>query len=32
MVMTMKEIKERVRPVAEKHNVPVVYVFGSYAR
>ncbi|MEB6403501.1 nucleotidyltransferase family protein [Enterococcus faecalis] len=32
MVMTMNEIKERVKPVAEKHNVPVVYVFGSYAR
>ncbi|EGO8372104.1 TPA: nucleotidyltransferase family protein [Enterococcus faecalis] len=32
MVMTMNEIKERVKPVAEKHNVSVVYVFGSYAR
>lgn len=32
MIMTLDEIKERVKPVAEKHNVPVIYIFGSYAR
>ena len=31
MVMTMNEIKERVKPVAEKHNVPVVCVFFLYS-
>lgn len=32
MVMTINEIKERVKPVAEKYEIPVLYVFGSYAR
>ena len=32
MILTLNEIKERVKPVAEKHNVPVIYIFGSYAR
>jgi predicted nucleotidyltransferase len=31
-VYTLDEIKERVRPVAEKYNLPAVWVFGSYAR
>ena len=28
----MNEIKERVKPVAEKHNVPVVCVCGYFGR
>ena len=32
MVMTMSEIKERVKPIAERYEIPVIYVFGSYAR
>ena len=32
MVMTMSEIKERVKPIAERYEIPVLYVFGSYAR
>jgi predicted nucleotidyltransferase len=32
MVYTIEEIKERIRPVAEKYNLPAVYLFGSYAR
>jgi predicted nucleotidyltransferase len=31
-IYTLDEIKERVRPVAEKYNLPAVWVFGSYAR
>jgi predicted nucleotidyltransferase len=31
-VYSLDEIKERVRPVAEKYNLPAVWVFGSYAR
>ena len=26
MILTLNEIKERVKPVAEKHNVPVIYI------
>ena len=32
MVYTLDEIARRVRPVAEKHKLKAVYVFGSYAR
>lgn len=32
MVYTLEEIARRVRPVAEKHHLRAVYVFGSYAR
>ncbi|EOE4935519.1 nucleotidyltransferase domain-containing protein [Enterococcus faecium] len=32
MVLTVEEIKERVKPIAEKYEIPVVYIFGSYAR
>jgi predicted nucleotidyltransferase len=32
MVYTIDEIKERIKPVAEKYNLPAVYLFGSYAR
>ena len=31
-VLTIKAIKERIKPVMDKHNVKDVYLFGSYAR
>ena len=31
-VLTIKQIKERIRPVMKKHNINDVYLFGSYAR
>ena len=31
-VLTIKQIKERIKPVMAKHNVEDVYLFGSYAR
>ena len=31
-VLTIRQIKERIKPVMEKHNVKDVYLFGSYAR
>ena len=31
-ILTIKEIKERIRPVVEKHHIDEVYLFGSYAR
>ncbi|SJZ64434.1 hypothetical protein SAMN02745116_01037 [Pilibacter termitis] len=32
MVYTIEEIKEKVRPIAEKYEVPKIYIFGSYAK
>lgn len=31
-ILTIKEIKNRIRPVMEKHQINEVYLFGSYAR
>ena len=31
-VLTIKEIKKRIRPVVEKHHIKDVYLFFSYAR
>ena len=31
-VLTIKQIKERIKPVMEKHHIKDVYLFGSYAR
>jgi len=31
-VLTIKQIKERIKPVMERHGVKSVYLFGSYAR
>ena len=31
-ILTIKEIKNRIRPVLEKHHIKDVYLFGSYAR
>lgn len=32
MIYTIDEIRERVRPVADKYELKAVYLFGSYAR
>ena len=32
MIYTIEELKERITPVALKHRLPAVYLFGSYAR
>lgn len=32
MVYTLEEIRDRVRPIAEKYRLKAVYLFGSYAR
>ena len=31
-ILTIKQIRERIRPVVEKHHIEEVYLFGSYAR
>ena len=31
-VLTIKQIRERVKPIAAKHNIKEVYLFGSYSR
>ncbi len=31
-VLTIKQIKEKILPILEKHNIHEVYLFGSYAR
>ncbi|MDR1085032.1 MAG: nucleotidyltransferase domain-containing protein [Deltaproteobacteria bacterium] len=31
-IYTIKELKDRISPVAVKHGLPAVYIFGSYAR
>ena len=32
MVYTIDEIKEKVKPVAEKYSIPRIYLFGSHAK
>lgn len=32
MVYSMEQLKQKIIPVAVKYNLPVVYIFGSYAR
>lgn len=32
MIYTIDEIKNRVLPIAKKHNINVIYLFGSYSR
>ncbi|MCD7708513.1 MAG: nucleotidyltransferase domain-containing protein [Clostridiales bacterium] len=32
MIYTVEEISKRIRPEAEKYQLPAVYLFGSYAR
>ena len=31
-ILTIKQIKERIKPVIQKHNIKDVYLFGSYSR
>ena len=31
-ILTIKQIRERIRPIMEKHNIKKVYLFGSYSR
>lgn len=31
-VLTIKTIKEKIKPIMNKHNIKDVYLFGSYAR
>ena len=32
MVYTVEELKRRIEPIAKRYELPVVYLFGSYAR
>ena len=32
MIYSIEEITEKIRPIAERHNLREVYLFGSYAR
>ena len=32
MILTIDEIREKIRPICEKYNVEKVWLFGSYAR
>ena len=31
-ILTIKQIKERIKPVIQKHSIKNVYLFGSYSR
>ena len=31
-ILTIKQIKDRIKPIIQKHNIMEVYLFGSYAR
>lgn len=31
-ILSIKQIKERIKPIIEKHSIKDVYLFGSYAR
>lgn len=32
MIYTIDEIRQIIKPIAEKYSLPAVYLFGSYAR
>lgn len=32
MIYTVDELKQKITPIAEKYQLPAVYLFGSYAR
>lgn len=32
MRYSIEQIKEKIAPIAKKHGIPAVYLFGSYAR
>ena len=31
-ILSLKQIKERIKPIMDEHNIKEVYLFGSYAR
>lgn len=31
-IYSLEELRQLIRPIAEKYEIPAVYVFGSYAR
>lgn len=32
MIYTIEQLQNLIRPVAEKYQIPAIYLFGSYAR
>jgi predicted nucleotidyltransferase len=32
VIYTLDELCEKIKPIAEKYELPAVYIFGSYAR
>ena len=32
LIYTLKEIEQKISPIAQKYDVPTMYIFGSYAR
>jgi hypothetical protein len=32
VIYTMDELTQKIIPIAQKYNIPAVYIFGSYAR
>ena len=32
MIYTLDQLREIITPIAEKYDIPAVYIFGSYAR
>jgi predicted nucleotidyltransferase len=32
VVYTLEELEQKIAPIAQKYDVPAVYIFGSYAR
>lgn len=32
MVYSIEELKTKITPIAQKYDIPAVYIFGSYAR
>jgi predicted nucleotidyltransferase len=32
VIYSIDELKRKIAPIAEKYNLPAVYIFGSYAR
>jgi predicted nucleotidyltransferase len=32
VVYTIEELEQKIKPIAQKYDIPAVYIFGSYAR
>ena len=32
MIYTIEELAQKIAPIAQKYDIPAVYIFGSYAR